>query len=425
VPSSRAFGLGTNRDAMRRHNLATLLRHLHVDGQLSRATLTSRMGLTRSTILALVGELQALGAVIETAPAGWRASAGRPSLDVRPAEEQVVVLAAHIGADVLRAVTIGIGGRILRRAECRTPPLRDPESVASALLGLLGQLADCLPDETALLGIGASVPGMVGDNEVVRSAPSLGWTDVPFADLLRSRLHSRVPLWVANDADLGALAEHSRGAGVGHDDMIFVGCDDLGVGGGIVVAGRSFRGVGGYAGEFGHILVNPRGRVCQCGARGCWETEIGAVAVAAALGQEAKDLASLADALARVGKPSAALRTIGRYLGLGLGSIVNAFNPEIIVLGGTLRELYPVVQADTDKALQAMALDAPREQVRVVLPKLGGDAVLIGAGEMAFEPLLADPVGTLTNARREASAAMAPERPAAVQSIRVAEPRRV
>jgi len=153
-------------------------------------------------------------------------------------------------------------------------------------------------------------------------------------------------------------------------------------------------------------LINPRGRVCHCGARGCWETEIGAVAVAAALGQSASNLASLAEALGAVQKPSAALRNVGRYLGLGLGSIVNAFNPEIIVLGGTLRELYPVVKADTDKALRGTALGAPWEQVQVVLPKLGGDAVLIGAGEMAFEPMLDDPVGTLTEASRQPSLAL-------------------
>jgi predicted NBD/HSP70 family sugar kinase len=391
---------------MRRHNLATLLRHLHFDGPLSRATLTARMGLTRSTILGLVGELEALGAVTETTPAGWRASAGRPSLDVRPAERQVVVLAAHIGADVVRAVTIGIGGRILSRADRGMPASSDPESVTSAVLDLLDQLARALPEKTALLGIGVSVPGMVGANEIVRSAPSLGWTDVPFAALLRAGMRRPVPLWIANDADLGAFAEHSRGAGVGHDYMVFVGCDDLGVGGGVIVAGRPLRGVGGFAGEFGHLLINPRGRVCHCGARGCWETEIGAVAVAAALGQSASNLASLAEALGAVQKPSAALRNVGRYLGLGLGSIVNAFNPEIIVLGGTLRELYPVVKADTDKALRGTALGAPWEQVQVVLPKLGGDAVLIGAGEMAFEPMLDDPVGTLTKASRQPSLAL-------------------
>lgn len=406
MTSPFVVGAGTNRDSMRRHNLASLLRHLHFDGPLSRATLTTRTGLTRSTILALVGELESLGAVIETTPAGWRGSAGRPSLDVRPAEERVVVLAAHVGIDVLRAVCIGIGGRILSRATCRTPATCDPEEVASAVIDILGQVASGLPDGTALLGVGVSVPGMVGENEIVRSAPNLGWTDVPFADLLRARMKISLPLWVANDADLGALAEHSRGAGVGHDYMVFVGCDDLGVGGGVIVAGRPLRGVGGYAGEFGHLLVNPRGSVCRCGARGCWETEIGAVAVAAALGVPPNNLASLAAALGSVDKPSAALRTVGRYLGLGLGSIVNAFNPEIIVLGGTLRDLYPVIQADTDKALRSMALGAPLEQAQVVLPKLGGDAVLIGAGEMAFEPMLADPVGALTEACRQPAHAL-------------------
>jgi len=198
----------------------------------------------------------------------------------------------------------------------------------------------------------------------VRFAPNLGWVDVPLADLLRARMSGDLRVTVGNDADLGALAEHTRGAAVGCDDMVFLAAD-AGVGGGVIVGGHPLHGVGGYAGELGHLMVNPRGRTCRCGSRGCWETEIGAEAI------------------------SAALRVDGT---------------EVVVLGGVLRTLYPVVAADVDEALASVALQAPREQVRVLVPALGGDSVLVGAAEKAFEPVLTDPARELGTACRDASA---------------------
>jgi predicted NBD/HSP70 family sugar kinase len=225
---------------------------------------------------------------------------------------------------------------------------------------------------------------------------------------------------VANDADLGALAEHMRGAVTGQADVVFL-IGDVGLGGGVIAGGRPLQGVGGYAGELGHLMVNPRGRTCRCGSTGCWETEVGAPAISRALNLPAHDFDLLADRLASVRTPSAALRRVGRYLGLGLGSIVNVLNPEVVVLGGLLRLLYPVVRETTDEALAAAALVAPREQVRVVVPALGGDAVLVGAAERCFEAVLADPARELAAACRDAAGVLEPGMRATVP--RPAQPR--
>ncbi len=398
---ARRPGAGTNQEAVRRHNLGTVLAHLHHDGQLSRADLTARLGLNRSTIGALVGELVSLGAVVETAPSGGRSGAGRPSLDVRPNPQAAVVVAVEVGIDVLRGALVGLGGQVLARATAPTPPSRRPDLVAGAVVRLARRLVVSVPEDAVLLGLGVGVPGVVREpGGVVRFAPNLRWVDVPLADLLRARMSADLRVTVGNDADLGALAEHTRGAAVGCDDIVFLAAD-AGVGGGVIVGGHPLHGVGGYAGELGHLMVNPRGRTCRCGSRGCWETEIGAEAISAALRLESTDLDSLAERLREVRRPSAALRSVGRYLGLGLGSIVNVLNPEVVVLGGVLRTLYPVVSADVDQALASVALQAPREQVRVLVPALGGDSVLLGAAEKAFEPVLTDPARELGAAVRD------------------------
>ncbi len=151
---------------------------------------------------------------------------------------------------------------------------------------------------------------------------------------------------------------------------------------------------------------------------GCWETEVCSPAVARALRLDDIELEPMVERLKQVVRPSAPLRDVGRYLGMGLGSVVNVLNPEVIVLGGIFRALFPAVRDDTLEALTAVALEAPREQVKVVVPQLAGDAVLVGAAERAFEALLADPAGVLAVACRQAALSVAaPQRVAAPVTV--------
>jgi len=393
-------GVGVNRDAMRRHNIATMLRLVHYQTHLTRASLTSQMGLSRSTIGELLEQLSDLGIVALLDPPRTPGYVGRASPDVRLVPESAQAIAVHVGRDLLRAAAIGLGGAVLSHFERPIEGLHSPEHVADALIELLGKLTADAPPEVPLVGLGVGVPGMVGDDGRIRLAPSLGWSDVPFAAMLERRLPPSLRLSLSNDGELGALAEHIRGAGAGTEHMVFVGCDDWGVGAGVISGGAVLRGVGGYAGELGHLIVSPRGRRCRCGGTGCWETEIGAARVAEALNLDGQALTSLEAALSGLKGPPAKLRRVGRYLGLGLGNIVNTLNPEMIVLGGTLRDLYAVVKVDTDAAMAKAALEAPHAQVRLVLSALGADAVLVGAAETAMNTFLADPVGTLTVAHR-------------------------
>ncbi len=133
---------------------------------------------------------------------------------------------------------------------------------------------------------------------------------------------------------------------------------------------------------------------------GCWETEIGTARIAEALGLQTTETDAVAAELGRVTQPPAKLRTAGRYLGLGLAGIVNALNTEMLVLGGTLRDLYPVVKEDADAAFDRLVLPAPRANVHLALSRLGPDAASVGAAEMAFEPLFGDPAGVLAAAHR-------------------------
>jgi predicted NBD/HSP70 family sugar kinase len=148
------------------------------------------------------------------------------------------------------------------------------------------------------------------------------------------------------------------------------------------------------------MVVNPDGARCRCGARGCWETEIGRDAVVRAAGLEGEQVEVadvMAAAVAGDRQAAAAVSRVGDWLGVGLANLVNLFNPEVLVLGGHLRHLLPLVSVQVTERIQA-ALPAAREQARIEIPALNGDSTLLGAAESAFEALLDDPVGVLTRA---------------------------
>jgi predicted NBD/HSP70 family sugar kinase len=407
MASAGRVGVGTNQEGVRRHNLGTVLGHVHRAGRISRAELTTRMGLNRSTIAGLVTELESLGLAEQVKPVGTRSGAGRPSVDVL-ARSGAYVLAVDLRVDGLTVARVGLGGIVQARATGPVPAGHDPEAIASSVVDLMRLVVKDVDPGAALVGVGAGVPGIVrAEDGHVRLAPNLGWRDVPFAKILAAHIGTSVVPVLGNDADLGALAEHLRGAGVGVEDLVYLS-GEVGVGAGVIVSGHKLEGAGGYAGEIGHMPYVPDGKLCHCGARGCWETEIGASAIALAIGCPPERVGALGEFLEGVHEAPDDLRVVGRHLGRGLAGMVNMLNPRVIVLGGYLRSLFPLVHEDVENELAAHALTAPRELVRVTLPGLGGDAVLHGAAELAFEPLLADPVSALACACLDAESALAP-----------------
>ena len=392
-------GAGTNQEFVRRHNLGTLLGHVHRVGRISRSELTELMGLNRSTIGGLVAALEDLGLAQQVKSVGTRVGAGRPSTEVIVGD-QPFVLAIDVRVDGLAVARVGLGGIVQSRATAENLPGHDPEATADRIAALAREvLADVGPEGT-LVGVAAGIPGIIrAEDGLIRLAPNLGWHDLPFAELLQRRLGLAQPPALGNDADLGAVAEHVRGAGVGVEDLVYLS-GEVGVGAGIVVGGRALSGAGGYAGEIGHLPFVPDGRPCHCGARGCWETVIGAPAIAEAVECPADRIPSLGTFLDDVETATPALRAVARDLGRGLAGLVNVFNPRVIVLGGYLRAMHPLVEDDVLAAFSEQTLAAPQQMVQITLPGLGGDSVLLGAAELAFADLLADPVARLALARQ-------------------------
>lgn len=400
-------GAGTNQEGVRRHNLGTLLRHVHRTGEISRAQLTSAMGLNRSTIAALVGELAELGLAEHADPAAGRRTAGRPSAGVRVAGSGPYVIAVDLGVDRAVVARVALGGRVWERAEAAITHDTEAWQVGAAVAALIRHVVSWAPEDAPLLGIGISVPGLVRRTDgLVRQAPNLGWRDVSFGSIVLAALDLDVPVRLGNDADLGALAEHNRGAGVGVDDLIYVS-GNVGVGAGVISGGARLEGARGYAGEVGHLNFDPRGPECHCGSRGCWETAVGAHVIAAALSSPEDQVHRLGELLEEVTAAPRELRPIALDIGRGLAAVVNAYNPSLVILGGYFRPLLRLLRAEVTAGLAERAMAPALESVRLALPGLGTDSVLLGAAEIAFEPVFADPVASLATAVTDARSRLA------------------
>lgn len=392
--------LGHRSETVRRANLAAIVRALHTRGALSRSALVAQTGLTRSSIRALIGEFVAAGMVDEerAEPLG---TPGRPSSLVRPNPESATVLAIEIGVDSIAMAVVGLGGAVLRSARAdRDRGHLTVDEIAADIAALTAGVRDDPRLRDAIVGVGVAVVGVVRRPDgLVRVAPNLGWRDVPLGDRLATALGLPVPIAVANDADLGALGEARRGAARGADTVLFI-AGDVGVGGGLIIDGVPLTGIAGYGGEVGHIPVRADGLPCSCGSHGCWETEIGAHALLRLAGRPVGGGRAEIDAVvtaAERGEPGAlaAVEQVGRWLGFGLAGLVNVFNPRLVVMGGLFVRMLPLVSEIVSAELNHRTLPATRRLVTVMPATLGIDASIIGAAELAFEPLLDDPAAWL------------------------------
>ncbi|WP_123027090.1 ROK family transcriptional regulator [Mycolicibacterium stellerae] len=365
--------IGTSTDDVRRRNLSVVLTLVHRHRLLSRADLTRRTGLSRSTVKALVEELAGAG-LVEEVEAGAPSQVGRPSPIVRP-QARTLAVAVNPEVDAITIGLVALGGRVLamkRRPTAGIPSAAETVTVAARAIAGMRRALDpgCSID-----AIGVAVPGLVhASDKTVQLAPHLDWHDESIGQMLSAA--TGLPVFAVNDANAGAIAEHIFGSHLDPDHMIYVNGGASGIGAGFVVAGELLEGAAGYAGELGHTFVGGVG-LCHCGRTGCLETEVSQAQISAA----------------GAGTKSIIVERQAQYLGIALGNAINMLNPQLIVLGGFLREIPELAPQTLLDAVARHSLRGPNDMVRIVPASLGAETLMIGAAELAFAPLLSDPAG--------------------------------
>ncbi|QSB13693.1 ROK family transcriptional regulator [Natronosporangium hydrolyticum] len=389
-----------SQEEVRRQNLGALLRFVHQHGAVSRAELTARTGLNRSTIGALTADLAAAGLVTEQAPRQTR-RAGRPSPLVTPLSGAVCGYAVSVEVDRVQAARVGLGGVVLDRREAPRPPGSPVSASTDPLATFLTEMHTAAVGGAGprTIGCGVAVTSRLRapDGSVSRGVQPTE-VDEPLRAMVTAALPDNPQLLTGGAADLAAYAEHTRGAATGQQNVIYL-CGDGGLTAGIIADGRRFAGRQGTAGEVGHMVVRPDGYRCRCGSQGCWETEAGERALLHAAGaseQHGHEAVRAVVRAASFGDPTAraALRRVAEWLGLGTGNLINIFNPELVIFGGSLRDIFLAAAAPLRSRLNQVTLPEQLSGVRLRTPALGDDAALLGAAELAFEQLLADPLGS-------------------------------
>ncbi|MDI5961791.1 ROK family transcriptional regulator [Streptantibioticus silvisoli] len=374
---------------MRRQNLALVMAAVADAGPLSRAAVAGRTGLTRAAVSSLVDELMTAGLVAERGPAP-SGRVGRPGSALGPDPAGPAGLGLEVGVRHLAACLVDLTGTVRATARAdHAPQDRDPADVLRQLADMAQELMDSHPSPTA--GAALAVPGLVTPDGVVAHAPNLGWRQVPAAALLAERLPG-VPLTVDNEANLGAQAE--RWLGTGCADAVHVSAE-AGIGAALLVGGRLFRGVRGFAGELGHVPVHPDGEPCACGSRGCLERYAGAAAVvrAAGLREPAGDrVADLARRAARGEEPVlAALERAGVALGTALAGVVNLVDPAAVVLGGAYAELGDWLLPGMRREIRARVAVRPWDPGALTVSALGRRGPVLGAAMLTVRGVIEDP----------------------------------
>ncbi|MEU6486546.1 ROK family protein [Streptomyces sp. NPDC046887] len=385
--------------------LGPALELVHTGRAPTRAVLTAELGVTRATAGAVAAELEALGLIrVDSRPAAAAGSQGRPSHRLLVAEDGPVALAAQVHADGFRAALVGLGGRIVATAPGCVTVDEDPAQVLAAVVDAGAALLAA--GGRRCVGAGLAVPSAVAEPEGTALNPlHLAWpAGAPVRDIFAALVRQAGidgPAFTGNDVNLAALAEHRHGAGRGARDLLCVATGHRGVGGALVLDGRLHTGSSGLALEVGHLTVNPAGRPCYCGSRGCLDVEADPLAFLTAAGRQPGPEVSLLQQcrdLLRTeaddpGVRAATAELIDR-LGLGLAGLVNILNPDRIILGGLHGEL---LAADPER-LRAVVADRSLWGRSGSLPIVGcalDHNSLAGAAELAWQPVLDDPLAAL------------------------------
>ena len=380
-------------EGVRQRNLARVLRLVHLEGPLPRATLTETTGLNRSTIADLVGELSSQGLVQERAPDPSR-RVGRPSPLVSAAAE-VVAIAVNPEVDAVTIAAVGLDRSISLRARVEVDRLITPADATAIVAAQLAAWKNGGLAAARIVGVGLAVPGLVrAADGLVRNAPHLRWIDEPLRDMVADV--TATPTVVGNDAMLGAIAEHLFGAARGVDDVVYLNGGASGIGGGLIIGGVPVPGAGGYAGEFGQNRPGIATASDRRAGDGVLEDEVSRARLLAAVELMTADEPTLAEAL-RSSRSVTVTEEIARQrriLATALANAVNVLNPSVVVLGGFLAIL---AEQDLDGLVEAVAVQAmpaSMEGLSIRTAVLAEDRLLIGAAELAFADLLRDPAAS-------------------------------
>ena len=396
---------------VREINLSSVFRLIHSQAPISRAQIAVLTGLNKSTVSSLVDELISRALVHETGSNSG--AAGRPATWLKINPHASMIIGVELGVDFVSVAVADLLGNMLWQRKEDANPTEDQNKMINQTLQIVKEAMTINKKKgSRFLGLGLTTPGTVDlDQGVLIYAPNLQWRNVPFRKIFSTQ--TKLNIFVENDANAAAIAEHLFGTARECQDFIFIFAG-VGIGSGLFLNGRLYRGKTGYAGEIGHstIMAEPSPTVCHCGNHGCWETYANQHSIIRRVQERLKEKRSsiiprliaeqnlplsisLIKQAADLGDAEAieSLIETGHAIGKGFSGLINIFNPEKIILGGPLsilgEYLLPTIK---DTIAHHSFLPEISQQAEVQLSSFGSDASLIGAIAIVVDDVLSKPM---------------------------------
>lgn len=382
-----------NNKFLKQLNQTDILNLIRSQKSISRAELSEQSGLTPTAIGVIVSNLLEAGHILETGTG--KSKGGRKPVMLQINSQSRFSIGVDMDVDYIRFVLMNVAGETVAEKTVVIYGQADLEKIVGIIVdNTKGLLKEHSLSKEKILGIGISVPGIIdqASGDIIL-APNLGWRN---ADIRTPLVEATgIPVFVENESMASAIGENWVGACQGCDDFVCINIKS-GIGSGIFIRGKPYRGVGGTAGEFGHVSVDENGIKCGCGNYGCLET----VASADRIVEKAKKLArqgtltgldkdaniddiniGMISEAARKGDEAARsiLLEASMYLGIAISNIINILNPEKIVLGKEFVKFSDIALSYIRKVAESRSLEQAASEVQILESSLGDKASVLGA----------------------------------------------
>ena len=382
---------------LRDRNRKRVVDVLRLRGRTSQADLARATGLSRTTVHTVIGELKEAGVVLEVDGARPGGASGRPGVQLVLQSTSRAVLGIDFGHSHVQVAVADLAHNVLaeRRRDLDVNH-HAKEALDSAAVMAAEALAEAGIDRSRVIGAGIGIPGPVDRERGTAGSATIlpGWVGLRIADAMQKRLG--LPVDIENDANLGALAELTWGAGRDCTNFTYIKAA-TGIGAGLVIDGALLRGASGTAGEIGHTTLDERGALCYCGNRGCLETVASGPAITRLVAEGNGEVPSLADVIERAAagdiRCRRAISDAGREIGVAVAGLCNLINPERVIIGGLLSRAGNILLQPIRESIRRHAVQAAAARVDVRPASFVERAELLGAlalalrGARAYEAL--------------------------------------
>jgi glucokinase-like ROK family protein len=403
---------------MRELNTHIILNLIRQEGSISRAEIAKRTQLSRSTVSNIITALLEHGVVAEAGTGPSRV--GRRPIMVNFNYQAGYVVGVDLGANHLLTLVTDLEGRVLAENERPVSVAAGPDVVLPALVSAIDEIVrEAGVEMERVIGVGVGVPGPLDNRRGTLIMPPImpGWHNFKFQACLEQRINK--PIYIDNDANLGAIGERWRGAGQGYDHLAYIKIG-TGIGCGLILDGQIYRGFAGSAGEIGHMSIEEDGPICTCGNYGCLESLAGGRAIArAALAASNRAQALVVPAAAQASDrrfaaatlPSAepgveqvvraalagdevsieVLQVTGRRIGVAIANLINLLNPGLVIIGGGVSLAGDLLLEPIRQTVARRVLPVAMQYTRIVQAQLGREAIGIGAATLVLQQSFKSP----------------------------------